>query len=604
MQLLVNGRRAAIKPGSSFDYVAENPLFSGSEDYTLAITLPMAGCSSNLSIFGHLNRADVYTPENKFDAELRCGAFVKYGVVTVTHITDKEIKVQFLAGKSVQNFDKSFDDIYIDELRLGFPEFTKPSQISPNAAMDPAQRKFESVALPWVNNNSGILHNAVSGYGSASAYWKEPSKDLSWQPYLYFIAKKICEVCGYSYDFRSWLGKPEYRYLVSCNVLPPAWDLLDYARALPHWTVAEFFEKLESFMRCDFRIDHKFKSVTCSFLSDMIAEAGTVALDNVVDEFSVQISESKSSCNYIESRSYKYKDCDANMWKYYVCPNFIKVHGVQPACNYDTVSQLVTDLRDYINADSFGLNKYGVYAKLYYAKSVDMHFIIRAYDYTSNHEDPPVYSPKFKLQPVNIFGGDDDGDESAKSSEIEFVPVILDHTDIGNGFVIFLQSSAFDEATDPAGDDSSAEDDDEEKRVINQTYTPIQKAVEGDSSDSRTSGYFDCIYFGYWDGKKYGADVSPHPYVENLSFNKNYTAFEVMPFNYRIKDATSENLRPRFNLDKSRKVSFRFLADNIPDVRSVFQIRGRRYLCEKITATFSDAGMSQLMKGEFWPILD
>lgn len=36
----------------------------------------------------------------------------------------------------------------------------------------------------------------------------------------------------------------------------------------------------------------------------------------------------------------------------------------------------------------------------------------------------------------------------------------------------------------------------------------------------------------------------------------------------------------------------------------LFFVRGKRYVCEKITATFTENGMSQLLKGEFWPLLD
>ena len=52
------------------------------------------------------------------------------------------------------------------------------------------------------------------------------------------------------------------------------------------------------------------------------------------------------------------------------------------------------------------------------------------------------------------------------------------------------------------------------------------------------------------------------------------------------------------------KTTFKFIADNIPDVRSVFLIRGKRYVCEKMTATFTENGMSQLIKGVFYPIVE
>jgi hypothetical protein len=34
----------------------------------------------------------------------------------------------------------------------------------------------------------------------------------------------------------------------------------------------------------------------------------------------------------------------------------------------------------------------------------------------------------------------------------------------------------------------------------------------------------------------------------------------------------------------------------IPDVKSIFYIHGKKYLAEKITATFTENGMSQLVK--------
>ena len=57
-----------------------------------------------------------------------------------------------------------------------------------------------------------------------------------------------------------------------------------------------------------------------------------------------------------------------------------------------------------------------------------------------------------------------------------------------------------------------------------------------------------------------------------------------------------------YNVDSSVKFMFSFLADDIPAVRSVFHIKGQRYLCEKITATFTENGRSQLLKGVFYKV--
>jgi hypothetical protein len=46
------------------------------------------------------------------------------------------------------------------------------------------------------------------------------------------------------------------------------------------------------------------------------------------------------------------------------------------------------------------------------------------------------------------------------------------------------------------------------------------------------------------------------------------------------------------------------LSDEIPDARALFYIEGRKYVCEKITATFHEgSGRSQLLKGVFYRVI-
>ena len=45
------------------------------------------------------------------------------------------------------------------------------------------------------------------------------------------------------------------------------------------------------------------------------------------------------------------------------------------------------------------------------------------------------------------------------------------------------------------------------------------------------------------------------------------------------------------------------LSDDIPNVRALFYIKGKQFICEKITATFNEHGMSQLLKGDFYEVV-
>ena len=163
MEIYVNHKLAMLKKGTSFEYVAENRLFSGSDGYTLTITFPLRGCKRNLDIFGHINRKDVVAGKVIFDCEIRDKGFYKFGSITITEISDAEVKTQFLEGRSEQNFDETFDDIYINELDLGSPPTTSKSARKPTEAWSPYPNisSPECVALPT---------NATSPYARASPF--------------------------------------------------------------------------------------------------------------------------------------------------------------------------------------------------------------------------------------------------------------------------------------------------------------------------------------------------------------------------------------------------------------------------------------------------
>lgn len=104
-----------MKKGSSFEYVSENRSFTDADDYTMSISIPLADCPQNLAIFGHLDRMDSNSRKIVLPASLVDGKFTKHGVVSVVESNESELKIQFLEGRSVQNFLTTLDDVFINE---------------------------------------------------------------------------------------------------------------------------------------------------------------------------------------------------------------------------------------------------------------------------------------------------------------------------------------------------------------------------------------------------------------------------------------------------------------------------------------------------------
>lgn len=604
MEIRINGKRAMLKKGTSFEYVAENRLFSGSDGYTLSITFPLRHCRENLDIFGHINRMDVIAGKVIFDCEIRDRNFYKFGSITITEINDAEVKTQFLEGRSEQNFDKTFDKVYINELDLGSPPTTSKSAITPLNAWQPNHSNPECVALPWVNDYSGNIQNKAEHFvddalQNRSHYeWSVDTTGLSWQPYLIYITKKICEAVGYTPDFSKWEDSEEYKYLLICNTLPFAWYMPGFANALPHWTVEEYFEKLELFLGGEFDFDHRGKRISFAFTQATLAEKQPVLLDNIIEEHSTEVKVEEENCEYAEQKNLFYKDCDHEMWKFYSCDWFIK--GWQNrVIRYKSLTELMNANKGYATwKGQHGRNNN--IDKMLYAEDCDAYFVIRAVSRQIQIEVRAghiyvYYLYKCRLQPVNLFGGRIvNDDEEADSQEIEFVPAWIDDTEEKYGRVLFLSFSAYDE-------DNNTTSENDSDHPFMQTHT-VSSLAAGEKD--KKAEYYDRIYVGFWDGSQNTMGKLPRPWVEDIEIRDDWSNFSYLHFSLRINNGQQNRRRIIHNIEPKMKTTFKFLSDTIPDVRSVFHIRGKKYLCEKITATFTENGMSQLLKIVCYPIVD
>ncbi|MBD5372302.1 MAG: hypothetical protein HDR75_03015 [Bacteroides sp.] len=610
MQIYVDNKLAALKKGTSFEYVAENRLFSGSDGYTLTITFPLNDCPQNIAIFGHINRADVATQKIIFDCEIRDKGFYKFGSITITEISESEVKTQFLEGRSEQNFDDTFDDIYINELDLGSASGSNDS--TPSNAWNPSLNHMKCVALPWVNDYSGNIQNLADYIVDDAAQkkghyqWNSECRGRSWQPYLLYITKKICEVVGYSFDFSKWENKEEYKYLLICNTLPYAWDTGGFARALPHWSVAEYFEKLELFLGGEFTINHRDKTIGFAFTSETLASLPAVQLSNVVNEHTAEVTVEDDKCEYQEAKNLVYKECDHEMWKFYSCDWFVKAwqHNV---VRYASMSELLAanrSFRTWNGSNSRGSNM----NKLLYAEDLDAYFIIRSLSKTLVEKRdgwmPNRYSYTMELRPINLFGGRIVNDsEDTDEIEIEFVPAWVDETEDKYGRLLFLSFSGYDE-TDSTSTSIRVDPAERKKEIDATLYQPLPLQSLTAGEQTKKAEYYDRIYVGWWDGALSSDGKLPHPFVEDVEIADDWTNFRNVHFSLRINNHLLNRRRVVHAINPKVKKTFKFIADTIPNPRAVFFIKGKKYLCEKITATFTEQGMSQLLKGVFWPIVD
>ena len=667
ISLFIDGKEAALKKGSSIEYVSENRIFTDADDYSMEIELPLAECPQNIDIFGHLTRKDVDTDNIFFDAVLQDTRFRKVGAVVITGITQEAVKVQFLEKRSYQNFFPHFDETYIDELDLGEWPHIHPDNISSGGMsgsrpgwedaqyMTPAQMwaKWQDyTALPWVNNYSGNLQNCARWNSSQNKYeWKvnpdddedtDYTKGFSFQPNLLWLTKKICDALGYSYDFSKWENS-DYKYLMVMNTLPYSWSSRKWAAALPHWTINEFFKELENFLLCEFDIDHARNRVTCSVTSENLSDAGTVCIDKVVDAFSVEVSTDEDNTGYKAMLNQGYADGGHRLDNIYNAQWYIermtRADGTVRCTEWATLNDLFnSDLpQDSVSDSGGGRSDYASYPGgkwgLHHVQDIDTYFVLEVMKRVEYRITPFTINSEWmkwgnvcRLVPVNRFGTLMlDKEHSEDVEEMNIIPAWIDETDETYGNLVFLDCGETGE-----GDEANA----------SQTHSGRRPGVEVVDADvviqfgafptvsngekEKSGAAFDKLFVAFWWGDYTKCKPRlPHPWTDTFDMTYSYVAPAVLSDNSQLQIIwgviySGRQLSLRINnnaygqgvqrsdyieVDQKRKYTFSFLADEIPNVRSLYYIEGKRYLCEKLQVTFTEDGMVSLIKGYFYKIV-
>lgn len=620
LHISVDGRPAVIKAGTAFDYVLENSLFSGRDAFTLSITFPLADCHENTEIFGHISRKDVAKHRASFDCRISVGKIYLAGMLTVVSVSDKEVGCQFTEDRCSRTLATDLDNVFITDLDLGEQPVERANAVGANYEITGIGDMTKEVPLPWINEDyPDVPNNWVEMDEYGHLQWRWTAGYVSWQPYLVWIAENICKKVGFTPDFKAWRNS-KFRYLLICNTLPPTWDMPGYARALPRWSVTEFFDKLELLLGCRFRFDLIEKSVTMEFEDELIDPDAPVLIDTVVDTYTVDIAdEEEQSCDYVGSKPVKYADIEQEIGKFYVCDKFVAENAAK-AWPYANLQALIdtNNLRPdsatgvYYWGEKYveGGNRPGEEGKtrctvnrLFRTLDDGRFYLLHSIGYRTVEGQGNVQC--YVIQPVNPFGcgvADDDTD----TQELDFVPVPIDYTHTSPeddmGPMMFLKPGQLDGEDDEAPDYSEAAGATSPNDKTGTYATLAERNLMKFDGEKDTGEFYNKIYVGYWDGTIYDPDGYVYPILDNLLVSQSWQKFTT-PYTLRLQ---GQGVRAPFSslpkINPAVKYKFSWLSDSIPDVRSVFHIAGRRYLCEKITATFTESGMSQLLKGEFYPL--
>lgn len=610
IELLINNLPADLPADFSFDMSYENEFFTNASEYSLDIELPLEGSPANRKIFGHLNR--ITTPKGETTFEVvgyANGRTVCYGYAVLLSISEKSVSIQLVGNTSYFNYYAA--DKYIDEMDLGYALVPQPEKLRmfeydyhvsefrklwgsvDDADMvlfwafykDPKE-VVDSTWFPQRVPNSPFPSFVESGDASM---WVNNLYRYSCQPYLLKVIQRVVSAMGFKIR-RNDISHSWLRHLYICNYRESKandWFYddenmgLKMTDALPHWTLSTFIDEIEKLCACVFLFNTHNKTVDIVQLDKFYNE--TTAVDvipdsQVIDEYEVEYEdepEEKDLASGNISFNKEYTD------KYLsVDPEVLESIQTTKAC-FD-MGTLLAVYNEMTLADR--------QKTLFVNGSTGREYICQVND---DGQDT--------MKEVNVFGALTRDDEEARDVQLNIVPANTRLFNVGWWFDQFRVSPTIGMVLQvPFTSETLATDP---------TYTTAQDIIENSYSGDKQGEEKQCMEVMISTGETYplvvySGDTFSYP-VPFTDFNMETAGRGHFPeMSLSLKDVCADSLGHLYrnipNYRSNKKFIIKFISSFVPDVRQIFQIHNQRYVCRKLSVTFSSSATTFIFEGEFY----
>ena len=329
---VINGMAAYPAASQSIKLTYANQYVTDDGEYSYDINFPMS-IMDNRRVFHNVSRFDVSKVIQKFDdCKLYVsGRLILSGVGTIISVTESEIKLQIVGGKSRIKFNDKLTKHYIDEIPFGTadkPGYTVDKgfsqkfkdKISEIYRLNEDKSEFLGAEGRWCfmpvrDETNDLIANFV-GVDKTKQFigYNAPFiMNLAVQPNLMYIFRKVVEYEGYSLKRNDFDCKPwNLLYIAS------AYKTRELCKALPHWSSYTFIEEFRKLFNATIVFDDIKK--TCSVINaSELTTADSVEIEPL-DEYTTDYDEDGSfSTSSTANLEYNLGD-SANRDNYEVIP--------------------------------------------------------------------------------------------------------------------------------------------------------------------------------------------------------------------------------------------------------------------------------------------
>lgn len=647
IQLFLDNNEIFIPTSQSIKLTRENPYIVSSGDYTMDVQAPLS-IAANRAFFGPWHRVESKKLSATYAARLYADNLcVLNGSAKVTAVTQEYVKLQLYGDQS--EFNAVFGDLYVDELPLPYisdldyingnirsssagtssgrtGQSRRTSSLSTRTTSsagytgtkdrralsykDEAPARFRFV--PVYDEGADEVANRFTVVTNYSGVTTTPIYNARPQWSLFYIVQCVFESLGYSFDPGGYDASP-YNIILVANCTAAR----EMAAALPHWTLKEFVEQVGRFYGCVFRFASGSLSVKMEPLSSAYAE--TQVEIEAEDDFSVEVDDD----NTVESAGTSNLHYDLSDSDYHT-PGYI---------DEETLAQM--PLKEYASKTEM-VAAYNSMSKPNKAKTL-FHCPEGYYCQWLTTDAEDASSTTTELRHVNQFADlireetDEDGDTADNTIDLKIVPAamvddikIKDQFSVNRGWTVkgqhyvvmpSMAGGENDSFASPwdheyTADRTSALGDDDEDAVSAQEL--LEGGTDNDESEKpdRIEVYFCILNTQQPTTKQFGGDTLA---TERIPLA--YTAWDIknskghdrekfsLSLNYEGADVCSMyKWHQPVRIDARVKYTVKFLSDTIPEASSIFLIRNKRFLCEKIEIEISDGKVKPMKTGYFYPL--
>lgn len=615
---VINGMAAYPAASQSIKLTYANQYVTDDGEYSYDINFPMS-IMDNRRVFHNVSRFDVSKVTQKFnDCKLYVsGRLILSGVGTIISVTEAEIKLQIVGGKSRIKFNDKLTKHYIDEIPFGTadkPGYTVDKgfsqkfkdKISEIYRLNEDKSEFLGAEGRWcfmpVRDETNDLITNFVGVDRTKQFigYNAPFiVNLAVQPNLMYIFRKVVEYEGYSLKRNDFDCKPwNLLYIAS------AYKTRELCKALPHWSCYTFIEEFRKLFNATIVFDDIKK--TCSVINaSELTTADSVEIEPL-DEYTTDYDEDGSlSTSSTANLEYNLGD-SANR------------------DNYEVISKKVFDSFEIVHSEELmGSDRQFASTTLLWSEKKKRQTIIENYgDYYIYVEDEDG-NKKWKLAGIWSPLIRDSASDDYVDLNISPAAQVVENINFKSGLMednyyekrcllsipndkepdskecdIDEDGYSYTSVQDALDDESMLDTSEDEQECMNIFFILPGRVQTGDGTNTRLS----------WVGNKSRWPQFMTDYRINYGYRFSGIAFIddayyslALCMKSEIGTTCLGSLHDNgLKIDNKNCLQVKFKSEVIPDPSNTYIIHNKKYVCEKIELEVKDDQIEPIFVGYFY----